>query len=72
MGSNPIRNTKIFYLCSMKSYIVNLEGKSEIRTLDELNTMLDYMIENENYELCSVIKEVIDNYDELVNKLRTN
>jgi hypothetical protein len=62
----------LFYLCDMKSYIVNLEGNSEIRTLDELNTMLDYMIENENYELCSVIKEVIDNYDELVNKLKTN
>ena len=56
----------LFYLCNMKSYITNLEGKSEIRTLDELNTMLDYMIENENYELCSVIKRVIDDYDELM------
>lgn len=56
----------------MKSYIVNLEGKTGVRSIDELNTMLDYMIENENYELCSVIKEVIDNYDELVNKLKTN
>lgn len=55
----------------MKSYIVNLEGKSEIRTLNELNMMLDYMIENENYELCSIIKEVIDNYDDLVNELKT-
>jgi len=62
----------LFYLCSMKSYIVNLEGKTGVRSIDELNTMLDYMIENENYELCSVIKEVIDNYDELVNKLKTN
>jgi DNA-directed RNA polymerase subunit L len=56
----------------MKSFVVNIEGKSEIRTLDELNTMLDFMIENENYELCSVIKRVIDNYDELVNELKTN
>jgi hypothetical protein len=56
----------------MKSFVVNLEEKSGIRTLDELNTMLDFMIENENYEICSVIKEVIDNYDELVNKLKTN
>ena len=47
----------------MKSYIVNLEGKNEIRSIDELNTMLNYAIENENYELCSLIKEVIDNYD---------
>lgn len=54
----------------MKSYIVNLEGKNEIRSIHELNTMLNYMIENENYELCSLIKEVIDNYDELVNKLK--
>lgn len=53
----------------MKSYVINLEGKNEIRTLDELNTMLNYMIENENYELCSVIKEAIDNYDELVKQL---
>ena len=53
----------------MKSYVINLEGKNEIRTLDELKTMLNYMIENENYELCSVIKEAIDNYDELVKQL---
>jgi hypothetical protein len=58
-----------FYLCSMKSYIINLEEKSEIRTLDELNTMLDYMIENENYELCSLIKEVIDNYEYSKNQI---
>ena len=50
----------------MKSYIVNLEWKNEIRSIDELNTMLNYAIENENYELCSLIKKVIDNYDELV------
>lgn len=56
----------------MKSFTVNLEGKSEIRTLKELNTMLNYMIENENYEICSVIKEVIDNYDKLLNQLKTN
>ena len=62
----------LFYLCNMKSFVVNIEGKSGIRTLDELNTMLDFMIENENYELCSVIKRVIDNYDELVNELKTN
>ena len=62
----------LFYLCIMKSYIVNLPEKTGIRTLDELNTMLDFMIENENYELCSVIKQVIDNYDELVNELKTN
>jgi hypothetical protein len=53
----------------MKSYIINLEEKSEIRTLDELNTMLDYMIENENYELCSLIKEVIDNYEYSKNQI---
>ena len=53
----------------MKSYVINLEGKNEIRTIDELKTMLNYMIENENYELCSVIKEAIDNYDELVKQL---
>ena len=53
----------------MKSYVINLEGKNEIRTLDELKTMLNYMIENENYELCSVIKEAIDNYDELVKQI---
>jgi hypothetical protein len=56
----------------MKSFVVNLEAKSGIRTLDELNTMLDFMIENENYELCSVIKQIIDNYDDLVNELKTN
>jgi len=56
----------------MKSFVVNLEAKSGIRTLDELNTMLDFMVENENYELCSVIKQVIDNYDDLVNELKTN
>ena len=55
----------------MKSYIVNLEGKNEIRSIDELNTMLNYAIENENYELCLLIKEVIDNYDELVNKIKS-
>ena len=53
----------------MKSYVINLEGKNEIRTLDELKTMLNYMIENENYELGSVIKEAIDNYDELVKQI---
>lgn len=56
----------------MKSYTINLEEKTEIRTLDELNTLLDYMIEIENYELCSVIKEVIDNYDELVKEIKNN
>ena len=56
----------------MKSYIINLDGKTGICSIDELNTMLDYMIENENYELCSVIKEVIDNYDEVVNEIKTN
>jgi hypothetical protein len=55
----------------MKSYIVNLDGKTGIRSIDELNTMLEYMIQEENYELCSVIKKVIDNYDELV-KLNIN
>jgi hypothetical protein len=53
----------------MKSYIVNLEGKTGIRSLDELHNMLNYMIEIENYELCSVIKEAIDNYDELISKI---
>jgi protein-arginine kinase activator protein McsA len=52
----------------MKSYIVNLEGRTEIRTIDELKQLLEYMIENENYEQCSVIKYAIDNYDELYNK----
>jgi len=52
----------------MKSYIVNLEGRAEIRTIDELKQLLEYMIENENYEQCSVIKYAIDNYDELYNK----
>lgn len=56
----------------MKSYIVNIPGKSRIRTLDELNKLLDYSIENENYELCSLIKKAIDNYDELVLKLNNN
>ena len=50
----------------MKPYIVNLIGKNEIRSLDELNSLLQYMIEVENYEICSQIKEVIDNYDDLV------
>lgn len=54
------------------SYTVNIEGKNEIRTLDELYIMLDIMIENENYELCSIIKGVIDNYDKLVNILKAN
>jgi hypothetical protein len=54
---------------NMKSYIVNLEVKTGIRSLDELHNMLNYMIEIENYELCSVIKEAIDNYDELISKL---
>ena len=62
----------LFYLCIMKSYIVNLPEKNEIRTLDELNRMLEYMIEVENYEMCSEIKRVIDNYDDLVNELKTN
>jgi hypothetical protein len=53
----------------MKSYIVNIPGKTGIRTLDELNKMLEYMIEVENYEMCLEIKEVIDNYDDLVNEL---
>ena len=56
----------------MKSFVVNLEAKSGIRTLDELNRMLEYMIEVENYEMCSEIKRVIDNYDDLVNELKTN
>ena len=56
----------------MKSYIVNLPEKNEIRTLDELNRMLEYMIEVENYEMCSEIKRLIDNYDDLVNELKTN
>lgn len=62
----------LFYLYSMKSYIINLEGGIRIRSIYELNMMLDYMIENENYGLCSLIKEVIDNYDELVNKVKIN
>ena len=62
----------LFYLCNMKSFVVNLEAKSGIRTLDELNRMLEYMIEVENYEMCSEIKRVIDNYDDLVNELKTN
>ena len=62
----------LFYLCIMKLYIVNLPEKNEIRTLDELNRMLEYMIEVENYEMCSEIKRVIDNYDDLVNELKTN
>ena len=53
----------------MKSYVINLKGKNETRTLNELKNMLNYMIENENYELCSVIKEAIDNYDVLVKQL---
>ena len=56
----------------MKSYIVNIPGKTGIRTLDELNKMLEYMIEVENYEMCLEIKKVIDNYDDLVNELKTN
>jgi hypothetical protein len=55
----------------MKSYIVNLPEKTEIRTLDELNRMLEYMIEVENYEMCSEIKKVIDNYDDLVTQNMT-
>jgi hypothetical protein len=51
----------------MKSYIVNLPEKNEIRTLDELNRMLEYMIGVENYEMCSEIKKVIDNYNDLLN-----
>jgi hypothetical protein len=53
----------------MKSYIVNIPGKTGIRTLDELNKMLEYMTEVENYEMCLEIKKVIDNYDDLVNEL---
>jgi hypothetical protein len=34
--------------------------------MDELNRMLEYMIEIENYEMCSKIKWVIDNYDNLI------
>ena len=56
----------------MKSYIVNLQEKNEIRTLNELNRMLEYMIGIENYEMCWEIKKVIDNYDDLVNKIKTN
>jgi hypothetical protein len=49
----------------MKSYIINIPEKTEIRTLEELNKILNYMIEIENYEMCSKIKKVIDNYDDL-------
>jgi len=52
----------------MKSYTMRLRGRTEIRSLDELKTLLDQAIEVENYELCSLIKQVIDNYDELVKK----
>ena len=53
----------------MKSYVINLKGKNEIRTIDELKTMLNYMIENENYELCSVIiKITMTNYKQLNQK----
>ena len=52
----------LFYLCSMKSYIVNLEGKTGVRSIDELNTMLDYMIENENYELCTNCSKLVNNF----------
>lgn len=50
----------------MKSYTMSIRGRTEIRSLDELKTLLDQAIEVENYELCSLIKQVIDNYDELV------
>lgn len=52
----------------MKSYTINLKEKTEIRSLNELKTMLNYMIQNEEYELCSVIKKTIDNYDEIINE----
>lgn len=50
----------------MKSYIINVEGRTETRSIAELNTLLEFMIEIEEYELCSAISQVIENYDELV------
>lgn len=47
----------------MKSYTINLPGKTRLRTLDELNELLELSVKEENYELCLVIKEAIDNYD---------
>ena len=53
-----------------KIYEIILEGSCDhIRSLDELNKLLDYMVENENYELCQEIKNVIDNYDELIQNI---
>ncbi len=49
----------------MKPYILSLKGSTQIRTLDELKQLLAAMIENENFEQCSIVKHVIDNYDEL-------
>ena len=47
-------------------YALKLEGGTKVRTIDELNQLLNYMIEIEEYELCSKIKYIIDNYDELL------
>jgi DNA-directed RNA polymerase subunit L len=49
--------------------IIKLEGKTSVRTLDELKELMEVMIEHEKYELCSKIKYVIDNYNSLVLQL---
>lgn len=54
----------------MKPYILNLKGSTQTRTLDELKQLLAAMIENENFEQCSIVKHAIDNYDELTKKAK--
>ncbi len=51
-------------------YEVKLEGRTRIRTLDELKHLLNHCIENENYEQCSVIKYAIDNYQSLIKEMK--
>ena len=50
----------------MKSYVVTLPGKTKLRTKQELIRLLKQSEDSEYYELCAIIKETIDNYDELV------
>ncbi len=43
---------------------INIPEQTKPFTLEELNRILQYAIEMEEYEICEKIKKSIDNYDE--------
>ena len=47
---------------------ISLEGSTKVRTLDELKELMKTMISYEEYEICSIIRDAIGNYNELVNQ----